>query len=88
MVLIYAPPYSFFLFSYPAIFPPYSLILLLVFYGFLYTLINKYPSHSFVVYFNYLQFPPPYTATMSARPQNIGVKAIEVYFPKQVRAIR
>lgn len=24
---------------------------------------------------------------MSARPQNIGVKAIEVYFPKQVRAL-
>lgn len=23
---------------------------------------------------------------MAARPQNIGIKAIEVYFPRQVRA--
>lgn len=29
-----------------------------------------------------------YTATMSARPQNIGIKAIEVYFPSQVCILR
>ena len=28
---------------------------------------------------------PEYSSTMTIRPQNIGIKAIEIYFPSQVR---
>jgi hypothetical protein len=36
---------------------------------------------------SYFYTSSPITAIMSARPQNIGIKAIEVYFPRQVRML-